>query len=180
MQINVMLALLAGVSVVASCGEASQTPGPAPAAAPAAAATPSLLEDRPALEISAEELEPGWVKGGYHPSALVNANPTWGSYSEQGDAATGSASVTFAVPAGVERIAIPVTTGPTRTALSLSVVDSAGNIIASLEPTEDYATWKLWEVSLPAGTPLDSLTISGADTGGEWGQWIAFGQPRVL
>lgn len=177
---------------LSACDAPEATPDPAattaPAAAETAAATPppvyaaatGLADDKPALPVAEEVLEGGFMKGGYHPSALNNTNPTWGSHGLQGDADTGAAKVTFEVPAGARRIGVPVAMGPTHTLLTLEVLDADGKPIASLAPGgEDYKEWKLWEVTLSA-TAQSKLSIEASDTGSEWGQWIGFGQPRVI
>lgn len=183
---------LALASLLAACGPSEPAPKTEAAtadvpASPAAAPPPptypdatGLAEDKPALEIVEEALEGGFMKGGYHVSALNNTSPTWGSHGFQGDADTGVAKVTFDVPAGTQRIGVPVAMGPTHDLLTLQVLDANGAPIATLAPgAEDYKEWKLWEVTVPASAQ-PKLSLEASDTGAEWGQWIAFGQPRVI
>ena len=164
--------------------EAPATPAPeaAPAAAPPTLFGPAmgLADDKPALMIAQEALEDGFMKGGYHASALNNTSPSWGSHGLHGDADTGIAKVTFEVPAGAKRIGVPVAMGPTHGLTTLEVLDADDKPIATLAPgPEEYKEWKLWEVTLPVTAPV-KLSIEASDTGSEWGQWIAFGQPRVI
>jgi len=163
--------------------DAAATPAPVTAEAPTPAvyaAATGIADDKPALPVAEEVLEGGFIKGGYHASALNNANPTWGSHGLKGDADTGVAKVTFEVPAGARRIGVPVAMGPTHGLLTLEVLDADGKPIASLMPgPEDYKEWKLWEVTLSA-TAQSKLSVEASDTGAEWGQWIGFGQPRVI
>jgi hypothetical protein len=194
MRIVLASGAVALAGLLAACGESETAPkaetAPAAdvAAAPAAEtptpptypAATGLADDKPALEIAEEALEGGFIKGGYHASALNNTNPTWGSHGYQGDTDTGVAKVTFDVPAGARRIGVPVSMGPTHDLLTLQVLDGNGAPVATLEPgAEDYKEWKLWEVTLPAAAQA-KLSVEASDTGAEWGQWIAFGQPRVI
>ena len=64
--------------------------------------------------------------------------------------------------------------------LTLQVLDAKGAPFATLAPAaEEYGQWKLWEVTLVAPAQT-KLSVEASDTGAEWGQWIAFGQPRVI
>lgn len=189
MRIVLGVSAMALAGLLAACGGSEPAPAAPAAPAPVAEATPppppeygpavGLADDKPGLEIVAEKLEDGFAKGGYHPSALKNTNPTWGSSGPKGDADVGSAKVDFTVPAGARRIGIPVAAGPTHTGLTLQVLDADGKAIATLALTDEYKEWKLWEVTLSA-TAMSKLSVEASDTGAEWGQWIAFGQPRVI
>lgn len=190
MRIVFVAGAVALAGVMGGCDGSKPAPAAEPVAAAPAAETPpppptypdaaGLADDKPALQIAEEVLEGGFMKGGYHASALNNKNPTWGSHGLQGDADTGVAKVTFDVPAGARRIGVPVATGPTFASLTLQVLDGDGKPIATLEPAaEEYKEWKLWEVTLSA-TAQKKLSLEASDTGAEWGQWVAFGQPRVI
>jgi hypothetical protein len=138
-----------------------------------------LADDKPGLDIVSEDLKGGFIRSGYHPTALKNTNPSWGSSGLKGDADIGSASVNFTAPAGARRIGVPVAIGPTHAGLALRVLDANGKPIASFIPTDEYKQWKLWEVTLSTAA-MAKLTVEATDTGAEWGQWVAFGQPRVI
>ena len=187
------LSALPLVCAMSACDASNPVPPAAPASEPAAeVAAPAaprppvygpatgLADEKPALMIATEALEGGFMKGGYHASALNNANPSWGSHGLQGDADTGVAKVMFEVPAGAKRIGVPVAMGPTHTLTTLQVLDADGKPVATLAPGPDeYKQWALWDVTLPA-TGLTKLSVEASDTGAEWGQWVAFGQPRVI
>lgn len=178
------------VAALGGCGGSEPAPVPAPeapvATAPAETPPPTyadasrLADDKPALPIAAEALEGGFIKGGYHASALNNKNPTWGSHGFKGDTDTGVAKVTFDIPPGARRIGVPVAMGPTTAAMTLQVLDGDGKPMATLQPApEEYKEWKLWEVTLSASNQK-KLSVEASDMGEDWGAWIAFGQPRVI
>lgn len=189
MRILLTASAVALAGFLSSCGESQPAPAPVAETPAVAEATPpppeyppatGLADDKPGLEIAEEVLEGGFMKAGYHASSYNNPNPTWGSHGLQGDADTGTAKVMFDIPAGALRIGIPVAMGPTHDLLTLQVLDAKGAPFATLAPAaEEYGQWKLWEVTLVAPAQT-KLSVEASDTGAEWGQWIAFGQPRVI
>jgi hypothetical protein len=186
-RLNVLMSSVFALAMAAACGKGAEPIGPDAAAAPSAATTDApapvsvdLMAGRTALTKSSETLA-GFITGvtadtaGYHPSVNFLPGEAWGSYTSEGDPATGDAKVTFAVPEGVESVGLPVAVGPGLADAEIRVVAADGAEIAKWAPAEEYKVWAVWTVPVPKGTT--SITVEAKDTGSDWGEWVAFGTP---
>lgn len=80
---------------------------------------------------------------------------------------------------GARALLVPVVTGPRTEGLALRVVEpGSGRVLARLQ-LAGFATWQMWEVTLPADGSVAAIEIQAEDNGREWGQWLAVGQPRL-
>lgn len=186
--------VLAGVLALSACGNGTggedvaapapvaETPAPAPAerqpAVPAVDPLPAPpLGDVASLVTLGSE---GFVENGY----FIRSAPTSelisgvvGSYGEGGDSVTGQVAFEITLPADSLGLALPLITGPDPT--TASVTASCGETSQALDVvfTTDW-TWV--PVSTDACAPGAVMTLTVADAGSDWGQWIAVGQPRLV
>ena len=73
-------------------------------------------------------------------------------------------------------IALPVAHGPSIGGQSVRPVDpGSGRTVASIPMRETTGKWQFWAVEVQG---IDKLRIVADDKGGEWGQWVAVGEPH--
>lgn len=106
--------------------------------------------------------------------------PRWGGrfWASWGgaDSNTGRLVMTANVE-GVDRVAIPMVTGPTPQGLHLTV--KADDVtLADLNVPADLLRWSAIEFVLPAGAK--SLEITVADASSAWGAWVGVGEPHLM
>jgi hypothetical protein len=129
-----------------------------------------------AIHISEWKADPAWTRNGFHPSVgTLNGEILYGSFSGN-DANQGVlTSAPFAV-AGHTCIALPVAHGPSLGGQSIRLVEPvSGKTVQSLPLSDSPGIWQVWAIELQG---IDKLQVVAEDRGGEWGQWVAVGEPH--
>ena len=129
-----------------------------------------------AIHISEWKADPAWTRNGFHPSVgTLNGEILYGSFSGN-DANQGVlTSAPFAV-AGHTCIALPVAHGPSLGGQSIRLVEPvSGKTVQSLPLSDSPGIWQVWAIELQG---IDKLQVVAEDKGGEWGQWVAVGEPH--
>ena len=125
-------------------------------------------------------LSGGWTVNGQHPSA--GAFPVdglvFGSWSgadaNQGELTLGP----FVAPEGA--FALPFVSGPSTHGQSILVKDAeTGEIYIRFKPAA-RVQWSTLVLTIPPDKASRPLLLVATDHGGDWGQWIAVGQPRAV
>jgi hypothetical protein len=129
-----------------------------------------------AIHISEWKADPAWTLKGFHPSVGTLAGEVlYGSYSGS-DANQGALTSAPFEPNGRDCIALPVAHGPSSGGQSVRLVeDGSGKTVAAIPLGESSGLWQYWSIDLQ-GT--DKLRIVAEDRGGQWGQWVAVGEPH--
>jgi hypothetical protein len=113
----------------------------------------------------------------HHESAGRNpwGGRSWGSWAGD-DANTGVITVKANVE-GIDRVAVPVVTGPGSSGLGIEVkVD--GVALTMLQAPADLDRWSAIEIAIPPGAK--ELEITARDASSAWGGWIAIGEPHLI
>jgi len=128
------------------------------------------------IPISAWKADPAWTLNGFHPSVgTLRGEVLYGSYSGS-DANQGVLTSAPFETGGHGCIALPVAHGPSIGGQSVRLVDpGSGRAVAFIPMRETTGKWQFWAVEVQG---VDKLRIVAEDKGGEWGQWVAVGEPH--
>jgi hypothetical protein len=137
-----------------------------------------LPEDASGAMISAISWTPSghWQLNGQYPEiGAPRQGAVWGSWSGS-DAFTGKlVSSDFPSPSGC--LVIPAGHGPSTNNQRLSIVASSGESIADVTLDQSDGKWRYYKIRHDRAAK--QVRIVAEDGGGEFGQWMAIGQPRL-
>jgi hypothetical protein len=128
---------------------------------------------------AARALSGGWTSNGQHPSvgAPSVAGAVYGSWSG-GDANQGEINIgPFTAPDGT--FALPIVTGPSTGGQSITVKDADTDEIYIHFRPRVRTQWGALVLTVPPEKASRRLLLVAADHSGDWGQWMAIGEPHA-
>jgi hypothetical protein len=160
-------AIIGGGHIACALGTPQQVPRVRPGDASRAGA---------AIHISGWKADPAWTLNGFHPSVGTLAGEIlYGSYSGS-DANQGVLTSAPFETNGQECIALPVAHGPSVVGQSVRLIEAgSGETVVTIPVGAMDGFWQDWFIDLQ-GTA--KLRIVAEDKGGQWGQWVAVGEPH--
>jgi hypothetical protein len=132
----------------------------------------------PAIPISEWNADPAWTRGGFHPSVgALSGETLYGSYSGS-DANTGMLT---SAPFETGRrgcIALPIAHGPSTVGQSVRLIAAdTGADLGRIRLDPNNGNWQYWAIYFSPDIP--KLRIVADDRGGQFGQWVAVGEPHA-
>lgn len=181
------LTLLAPLVVLAACSQGDQPTGTEPAEAMDAPLpsieVASLNRVSPYLIGEALALEPavsgGMLENGFHDSNTPESDSitnVFGSFGPDRDRGTGSVTYTFEAAASPS--AVPLITGPGAGSITVAVHCEGPAAETETLPVTDGWTW--YEVPTTDCGDGVPYSVTFADSGSDWGQWLAVGEPHLI
>ncbi len=125
---------------------------------------PVLIESQPADT---------FVYNGYYHSTPERTGTTSGSYSKQGNAATGRVTIHFAANSQSSLVAIPVAGYPLCSGIELEVENNNGQRVPIIMTSNPKESWKMAYINVGNGAFSIHLTDSSTTA------WLAVGAPSV-
>lgn len=132
-------------------------------------------------KLATEVESTGWARDGQNGERPPGERVAYGSYMGS-DSHTGKLIMKFSIGSEVQRLAIPILTGPVTGNLSVTLLDAtAQEPIAAPSPLPTYYTrWKAWVVDVSAVARPRQLVLVAEDRGTAFGEWLAVSEPEIL
>jgi len=132
----------------------------------------------PAIHISGWNADPAWTRDGYHFSVgTLSGETLYGSFSGS-DANKGTLTSAPFETGGRGCIVLPIAHGPSTVGQSVRLVAAqSGEDLGAILLDQSNGNWQYWAVYFSRDVP--EIRIVADDRGGQYGQWVAVGEPHA-
>jgi hypothetical protein len=124
------------------------------------------------------QMDPAWTVNGLPPRILRGQGPPGAIYSSWSGTDANAGRITSSIFAAPENacVVLPLIQGPRRGGLSAGIVDADTNQVLASVPFQDTPKqWVFWR--LPFAATVKHVRIVAEDSGKQWGEWLAIGNP---